>query len=247
MAIRDYFLGSITCLTLIATPAIAQTITLPAVADNTLYEDLSGSLSNGAGDHFFAGTTGTGQIRRGLLKFNIAGSIPAGSIIQSVELKLWMSRTISTGVDVNLHRVLGNWGEAGSNAPGEEGGGTAAQPGDATWIHSSTPGSLWNTPGGDYSSISSATRLVVGVGSYAWNTSSMTTDVQSWLDDPSANGGWALLADETQNGTAKRFDSRESPDPLRRPSLIVTYVIPSPGVFTILLPSLVLSSRRRRR
>ena len=49
--------------------------------DNTLYEDASGNISNGAGDYLFAGTTATaasGAIRRGVIAFDIAGSIPAG-------------------------------------------------------------------------------------------------------------------------------------------------------------------------
>src|SRR5262245_48154830 len=55
-------------------------LTLTAVNDNTLYQDPSGNLSNGAGQHFFVGDTGqlTNNIRRGLIKFNLSG-IPAGS------------------------------------------------------------------------------------------------------------------------------------------------------------------------
>ena len=42
-----------------------------------------------------------------------------------------MSRTIAGPVDVNLHRVLNAWGEGASDAFGQEGGGTAAEAGDA--------------------------------------------------------------------------------------------------------------------
>ena len=33
----------------------AEVVTLPSVQDNTLYETEDGSLSNGAGQHFFVG------------------------------------------------------------------------------------------------------------------------------------------------------------------------------------------------
>ncbi|MEE8170976.1 MAG: hypothetical protein V3T70_10550, partial [Phycisphaerae bacterium] len=35
--------------------AAADSVTLVTVKDNTMYEDVTGSISNGAGLHFFAG------------------------------------------------------------------------------------------------------------------------------------------------------------------------------------------------
>jgi hypothetical protein len=55
---------SITLVTLILTvfllrDAFAQSVVqLTPMKDNTLYENSNGSLSNGAGDHFFAGKNG---------------------------------------------------------------------------------------------------------------------------------------------------------------------------------------------
>ena len=106
-------------------PAQALMVPIPASKDNTLYEDRRGRLSNGGGTHFFVGVTDTGNIRRGLIAFNIAGAIPAGALITSVSLKLHMSQTIAGSQNITLHRVLADWGEGDSNAPGEEGGGTA--------------------------------------------------------------------------------------------------------------------------
>jgi outer membrane biosynthesis protein TonB len=42
-------------------------VTLSPSKDNTLYEDAAGSLSNGAGQHFFSGNTSAGSVRRGSL------------------------------------------------------------------------------------------------------------------------------------------------------------------------------------
>ena len=61
--------------------AIADIVNINPSKDNTLYEYVpaDGDRSNGIGDHFFAGKTGMGYIRRGVLAFDIAGSVPPGS------------------------------------------------------------------------------------------------------------------------------------------------------------------------
>ncbi|GEM_PF-6163341 len=98
----------VTTLAGLLTPfASAQTqIQIPANKDNTLYESSIGEFSNGAGQYFFVGTTAKSERRRGLLAFDIAGNIPASSTINSVTLRLHMSRTISGEQFVKLHRVL---------------------------------------------------------------------------------------------------------------------------------------------
>ena len=65
--------------------ALAQTttVTLNPDKDNTLYESATGSLSNGAGAYLFSGVTGQPGIRRTLVHFNVAGSVPAGARIVS--------------------------------------------------------------------------------------------------------------------------------------------------------------------
>ena len=95
------------------TLASATTININPSKDNTLYEFVSvdGDRSNALGDHFFAGMTAEGLIRRGVLAFDIAGSIPPGSTITSVSLSMNMSRTISDTRIVRLHKLLANWGE----------------------------------------------------------------------------------------------------------------------------------------
>ena len=112
-------------------PAQATVTVLNASKDNTLYEKADGSLSNGAGQYFFAGRTNQGvpeSVRRGLIAFDIAASIPAGSTINSVTLTLYMSRSNSGqgNQPVALHRLLANWGESTSDAGGQEGAGDAA-------------------------------------------------------------------------------------------------------------------------
>ena len=237
---------------LAAAPVHADTLTLAPFKDNTLYESPTGAVSNGAGQHFFAGTSsGAAAIikRRGLIAFQIAGQVPAGSVIQSVMLTLFMSRTPpGTGDEpISLHRVLRDWGEGESDAPNQEGQGAPAMPGDATWIHTFFNTAFWSTPAGDFDPTSSASEMIGGIGSYSFgSTPGMVADVQSWLDNPSGNHGWLLLGDESVTRTVKRFDTREHPDPAVRPVLTVTYV-PEPAAMLPLGASLLLLLRRRSR
>ncbi len=236
---------------LMTTNATADSITLQAVADNTLYDDLTGSLSNGHGPTFFAGNTGGNLTRRGLIKFGIA-PVPSEAVVDSVSLSLFLYQAQSTPVSIELHRVLQAWGE-GSSATGFRGGGGAnATTGDATWLHNFYATSYWSTPGGDFAASPSASTSVDSEGTtYTWNnTPSLVADVQSWLDNSSTNYGWLLKGDETQGGTAKAFASRDISNLALRPALSVTYhvtSIPEPGTCLSLIGALSIFTQLRLR
>ncbi|MGH7455956.1 MAG: DNRLRE domain-containing protein [bacterium] len=198
---------------------------LNAAKDNTLYEDATGALSNGAGEDFFAGKTSPiaqQVLRRGLIAFDIAGNIPATAIIDSVRLRLSMSRTTSGPQPVQLRRVLADWGEGTSNI--STGRGAPSTPNDATWIHSFFNTRFWTTAGGDFATVASGSQTVGSIGIYFWNsTPQMVADVQMWLNTPAGNFGWLVLGNENSPQTAKRFDSRENSNPANRPVLTVFY------------------------
>src|SRR5215831_15897869 len=78
----------------IESPGLADQVTLSPLKDNTIFSE-SNSTSNGAGTGIFAGKTSTGAIRRALLAFNVAGAIPAGSTITSVQLVLTVTMSIA--------------------------------------------------------------------------------------------------------------------------------------------------------
>ncbi|MCW3072057.1 MAG: hypothetical protein JWO44_1947 [Bacteroidetes bacterium] len=202
------------------------TVNISPQKDNTLYEDPAGNLSNGAGDHFFVGTTGSNRIRRSLIKFDVAGSIPAGATITGVTLTLSMDQTISGPNSIGLHTVGADWGEGTSVAGGGGGGGGTSTTNDATWIHTFYSGSLWTNPGGDYNASASATTSVDGTGAYTWSSAQMESDVQSWLDAAATNFGWELSGNESVSGTAKRFASREFGSSTEQPVLAITYTLP---------------------
>ena len=109
-------------------------VTLEPSQDTSLFGD-EANTSNGAGEFLFTGRVarrGGSLERRALLAFDVAGQVPEGATISAVSLTLHMSRTVAGPHPASLHRVTAAWGEAGSDARGEEGEGIAAQQGDAT-------------------------------------------------------------------------------------------------------------------
>ena len=208
--------------------ASADVLSVESDKDNTMYEDAPGTNSNGSGSYIFTGfQASNGWVRRALLHFDLS-SIPAGSTVNSVQLSLRVTQTTTGAEPYDLHRVTSDWGEAGSNAPGQEGGGTAAQDGDATWVSAFHPSTSWVQAGGDFVATLSATASVDAVGSTpVWSSAGMTADVQSWIDGAQPNFGWVLKHDDESSppgvGNAKRFASREGTTPSQRPTLVVDF------------------------
>ena len=215
----------------LVTPAGAITATVGAAQDNTLYENLEGGLSNGAGQHFFAGRTGQqggGMILRGLIRFDVAGHVPPGSIVNRVQLRLNASSPKARSGMIALHPVQSPWGEGMSMAPNGEGKGGPPTAGDATWIHTHFDQAFWVNPGGDFDQEASASLVVSGNGpQMIEGTLAMVTDVQGWLDNPESNYGWLIRQADEANAQAIRFDSRHHNEPGVRPSLIIEYSLPA--------------------
>src|SRR5438045_4634901 len=146
--------------------------------------------------------------------------------MRGVTLRLNTSRTApDTPRNVELHKLLADWGEGTSVAPGEEGDGAPATTNDATWRHRFFDTIFWTTEGGDFSATVSASQSVGAIGVYTWSSPQMTADAQSWLDNPATNFGWLVLGDESGSATAKRFDTRESTNP---PVLTIQYTASTP-------------------
>lgn len=237
-----------------ATTALAETLELTPARDNTLFEDAEGRFSNGGGKHLFIGRVGEdgqGELRRTVIAFDLT-TIPPNAIIDSARLEVTIvqtpDQTRPDGMPVDdsssLHRVLSDWGEGFSNAPGAEGRGTRVEPldppgapidvGAVTWIHTffdPDPGSatFWASPGGDFEPLESASTpfttanpetIVFG------STAKMIADVQSWVANPAENFGWLLKGDEVRLRNARGLASREHPDEAV-PRLVVDYTIPS--------------------
>lgn len=240
------------CIACCASSLSAAIINLAPSKDNTLYENDAGDTSNGVGEHLFAGNTGFEELRRALMAFDVAGSVPAGSTINSVSLTLNMSRcgpTCGTSVPMDLRRVEADWGEGLSDAGGQEGIPDVAQLGDATWLNNFYGSSDWTNAGGDFSGTVSGSQVVTDLGAYTWaSTSQMVADVQSWLDSPGGNFGWILLGGEDVAFTAKRFDSLQNSNPENRPLLSIDYTpIPEPSTVLFVAAGALGVFRLRRR
>lgn len=211
-------------------PLPSTKISLDPAKDNTLYESETGALSNGVGEYFFAGTTNNSSLRRGLVGFDINSAVPQDSVVLSATLELHMSKTRAGDTDVTLHKYTSEWGEGNSDAIDDEGAGAAAAPGDATWLHTFFDTATWTSPGGDFVPAASATTSVGGVGVYAWSSEMMVSDLQACLDANVADSscGWLVMGDESQDMTAKRFDTRENEIAANRPKLTLDFIAPLP-------------------
>jgi hypothetical protein len=225
--------------------AKADTITVGDSRDATIYEN-NPNNSNGAGFTMFSGQNGMGSPRRALLDFDVAGNVPAGSTITSVQLTLVLqgvAGTDATPRTIGLHSLLANWGE-GTTGSGMGGGGTGqgfpANPGDATWSSNFFGTSTWTNAGGDFSATASASAVVTQTldSAYTWgSTAALVSDVQNWLDSPSSNFGWLLLGDETGTQTFRQFYTKEEANPAFRPALEIDFTpaasVPEPSTLVL--------------
>lgn len=223
--------------------AHAQVVQITPFKDNTLYEPDPGDRSNAVGPQVFAGRVGGSGgavgLRRGVLAFDVAGSVPAGSTVVSATLTIECSH--APVFDRNntrtqrLRRASTDWGEGTSDAGINNGTGAAPTAGDATWNHTFYPGSSWSSAGGDFAGTVSTSVGVTGTGSYTFpSTAQIVADVQGMLDSPGSNFGWVLFGEEVVAGTSRAFDAREAPVyPLYggiAPVLEVTYAAGVPSL-----------------
>lgn len=223
----------------------ADVVALTSQKDNTIFEDPDGLYSNGAGQFMFVGETRAANTRRGLLMFDIASVVPAGAIINSATLQLHCSRSASGSRLIQARRLTSDWGEGLSDSGDPGGGGAFSTPGDASWIHSVYPATLWSTPGGDFVGTTSTQVNVSGTGFYTFPSSSlMVSDVQGFLNNPATNFGWLLFGPENGGTSAKRFDTHENIDPAFRPKLVIDYTIPEPATGMILIAAAWMLRRR---
>jgi len=215
--------------------ARSEEIVLLPEKDGTLVQHPGGFLSNAKGNSFYVGRAfstrpNDQRLRRGLIRFDIAGAIPPGATITSAQLDLYMQKRRSSKSgdrDISLHRLLNDWGEGTSSSAG--GGGDSTSEDDASWIHTFNPDGRWDTPGGDFDAAPVATIPVGGIGPYTFPTSpAMVSAVQAWLDDDANNFGWIVIGEESEDidRSTRRFSSRENRFADRWPRLRIEFDAP---------------------
>lgn len=238
------FLSCLAITLVIAASADAATAVISPSADTTIQSAFAGN-NFGGGLSITAGGRRNGGATRGLLLFDIAANLPAGATISSVSLNLHVVNTPSGGPNstFDLNRILDSWGEG----VGSDRGGSPATANQSTWNSRFFSSTLWTTPGGDFSSSLSASRLINGNGSYIFNsTPNLVSDVQSWLESPSANFGWMLRSEsEATAASIRRFGSRGAG--ANSPTLTVIYSVPEPGTASLALLAFGIFVRAKRR
>ncbi len=217
-------------------------VSLVPSLDNSIYSE--SESSNALGGLFTGRTAGVG-IRRALLEFDIAASIPAGATIDSVVLTLSQIKIGPAGSAIfELHPVLAAWGEGTSSGTGSGG---PATPGDATWNSRLFGTATWATSGGDFSATVATASFGTAITTYSFaSTSGMVSNVQAWLHGPSTNFGWIIKAANETVTTAREFGSGEGV-PAEQPTLTVTYTVPEPGTAGLIGVAALFAATRRAR
>lgn len=203
--------------------AHADSTNLVPVADTSLHEEAPDN-NLGSGPSLTAGGRNQGGRTRALLRFDIAGNLPAGAVISSASLTVRVTNANGPDSTFALHPVLAAWNEGSGS---DMGSGTPAAPGETTWNHRLAPDTAWVAAGGDFSPAASATQVIGLAGNYTFSGAGLAAIVQAWLDQPGTNFGWLLLSqDENTLGTIRRFTSRG--DLLAPPVLAITYSTSTP-------------------
>jgi hypothetical protein len=195
------FLLAVTLYSAGAGAARAESVTLNPTQDTFISDAIE--TPNGTAMDMVIGTQGATADyvkNRGLVQFDLS-SIPPGAVVQSVTMRLTVTRVPFTPAssDFHLHRVLRDWDDL-----------------ESTWTLRLDPDENWDTPGGqegtDFSTTVSASVPVAGGGDYTFaSTPELIADVTAWLANPAANHGWLVKTEDESIGfTARRVASREA-------------------------------------
>lgn len=167
------------------------------------------------------------QKRRGLLAFDLS-SIPAGATLVSATLTLvCLGETVSTDLDVSVHRALVQWYEGAKNGAAPD-----ASTDGSTWNYRNYNGSVaWGAAGGlsgtDYDATPTDTTLITGTSAHDWD---VLADVEDWYGETADNYGWFIIGDEGTQDSRKFFASSDNATAGNRPKLVIEYTLPGKPV-----------------
>jgi len=163
------------------------------------------------------GSNGGGLKRRLLISFDLSNPTLEGcsNVVAKVELQLEASRVKAVDrVGLRAHRMSKGWTSGtGSNEDADPGVSTA-EAGESTWEYRVYPAEKWESIGGDFNPIPSATSTASCPSRFGCKRTlssvAMAADVQTWLNDAKSNFGWILVGDEEELQTAQQFGSGNS-------------------------------------
>lgn len=217
---------------LLAASSHAEVVTINPSGDATLHEAFPNN-NVGANDFIVAGTSGfalpTTQLARtrALIKFDLAGRVPAGATITRARVTVTVVTAPSqTGSMFSLSKALAPWTEGRGVGPS----GQSAQIDEVTWNSRVAGSSSWQVAGAlgasDVAQTESATAPINQVGSYTFESAGLISDIQSWLAAPANNFGWVLWGQSAAARSGRQFASREAD--IGRPVLEITYTAAPP-------------------
>jgi len=163
-----------------------------------------------------------------LTYFDLAGQVPAGAIIDSATLSLYVIDSSYATANVNLYRVTdpnskGMWREGTTSADNSADG--------VAWLRrdgtNSTVTTAWTSTTGStimdsVNASSSGTLPFVNNGT-GWVTSTnLKTDVQAWVSGTAVNQGWYIRATGT-GANEQNIPSNQNATVAYRPKLTITY------------------------
>ncbi len=157
------------------------------------------------GDSELRVKTENGKLNRSLLQFDLS-SLPAGSVVVSATLSLYVKGASGGPVTINAHQVITSWNEA-----------------EVTWeARDKAAGLLWVTRGGDYDSAVAGSTVVDNT-TNVWRSWNITNLAATWVMTPTSNFGLILEAAVTDPKTEKKFKSSDDGTASQRPKLEVCY------------------------
>jgi len=216
--VQNICVAAVAILSLIASAARADMVTLSAAKDATIYAE-SGDKANGQGEFNVFGRTAGREgttLRRLLLQFDLPigngqNEIPAGSTITNVSLMITIQRVNSAFPhSYGLFELEESWQEGPTDPEPDDAKGGAAQSGDVTWSHSDYDTVTW-TPGGAIATNADDTQIIPDVGTATFSSAFMVSTVQDWLDGTVGNHGWLIKAqDESAAASTRLVASRDA-------------------------------------
>lgn len=186
-------------------------VTLAASQDTWIDSSGSGAANYG-GSQSFTVTNG-GKAGRALVRFDL-GTVPAGTLLTSATLKLWVG-SFSPKVDsiLTVYKVWDPWVEGTRDGSGSADGATwKTRDGSNAWS-----AGFGIVTGFDLGVPSSATTLPSSFSS-GWVEWNVTPLAQRWVDGVSPNYGAAVMIDTASEVI---FNSREWT--IYQPQLVLTY------------------------
>lgn len=192
------------------------TVSLTATEDTEIWNNnaTDANKNYGSCDKIYLNGASTAPKDRVLVRFNLS-SIPSNAIVSSATYRLVKLSGDNTSINTSVHRLTNNWTEGTASCTGTTG--------VASWNNrmASTP---WTTPGGDFFATPAASINVAGNGTYNWTITSL---VQDWVSGTHSNFGLITKYTTENINAEKEFASTENGTAANRPSLSVTYAVPT--------------------